>query len=164
VARVKGVKAVAEEIEVKLPFDTERDDEDIAAAAVERLAWDSSVPGDAVKVRVEKGWVTLSGKVDWHYQKEAAAHDIGALHGVVGVSNQILINPTVDAQDVAADITHALHRSWYYDPNTIKVTAQGGKIKLTGNVTTWNARDLAETTAWSAPGATSVENDIRVIS
>jgi osmotically-inducible protein OsmY len=68
VGRVKGVKAVAEEIEVKLPFDVERDDEDIASAAIERLAWDSSVPRDAVKVRVEKGWVTLSGKVDWHYQ------------------------------------------------------------------------------------------------
>ena len=73
VGRVKGVKSVAEEIEVKLPFDIERGDEDIASAAIERLAWDSSVPRDAVKVRVEKGWVTLSGKVDWHYQKEAAA-------------------------------------------------------------------------------------------
>ena len=71
VGRVKGVKAVAEEIEVKLPFDIERGDEDIAAAAIERLAWDSSVPRDAVNVRVEKGWVTLSGKVEWHYQKEA---------------------------------------------------------------------------------------------
>ena len=160
--RVKGVKAVAEEIEVKLPFDIERGDEDIAAAAIERLAWDSSVPRDAVKVRVEKGWVTLSGDVDWHYQKEAAAHGVGTLHGVIGVSNQILIKPAVNTKDVAADITLALHRSWYYDPNTIKVSAQGGKIKLTGNVTTWNARDLAGTTAWSSPGATSVENDIHV--
>jgi osmotically-inducible protein OsmY len=162
VGRVKGVKAVAEEIEVKLPFDIERSDEDIASAAIERLAWDSSVPRDAVNVRVEKGWVTLSGKVEWHYQKEAAAHEIGSLHGVVGVSNQILIKPAVDTRNVAAEITLALHRSWYYDPNTIKVSAEGGKIKLTGNVTSWNARDLAGTTAWSSPGATSVENDIRV--
>ena len=161
-ARVKGVKAVAEEIEVKLPFDIKRGDEDIAAAAIERLAWDSSVPRDAVKVRVEKGWVTLSGKVDWHYQKEAAAHGVGTLHGVIGVSNQILIEPVVNSRDVAADITRALHRSWYYDPNTIEVSAQGGKIKLTGDVTSWSARDLAGITAWSAPGATSVENDIRV--
>src|SRR5271154_319966 len=71
-ARVKGVKAVAEEIVVKLPFDIERDDEDIAAAAIERLAWDSSIPRDAIKVRVEKGWVTLSGDVDWYYQRQAA--------------------------------------------------------------------------------------------
>jgi osmotically-inducible protein OsmY len=164
VGRVKGVKAVAEEIEVKLPFDVERSDEDIAAAAIERLAWDSSVPRDAVMVRVEKGWVTLSGKVDWHYEKEAAALGVGTLHGVIGVSNQILIKPVVDTRDVAADITLALHRSWYYDPNTIKVSAQGGEIKLTGNVTTWNARDLAETAAWSAPGATFVKNDIHVVS
>jgi osmotically-inducible protein OsmY len=162
VGRVKGVKSVAEEIEVKLPFDIERGDEDIASAAIERLAWDSSVPRDAVKVRVEKGWVTLSGKVDWHYQKEAAALGVGTLHGVIGVSNQILIEPAVDTRDVAADITRALHRSWYYDSNTIQVSAQGGKIKLTGNVTSWNARDLAGTTAWSAPGA--VENDIHVVS
>ena len=71
-ARVKGVKAVAEEIEVKLPYDIRRGDEDIAGAAIERLAWDSSVPSDAVEIRVEKGWVTLNGEVDWQFQKEAA--------------------------------------------------------------------------------------------
>ena len=161
-ARVKGVKAVAEEIHVKLPFNIKRDDEDIAAAAVDRLVWDSSVPRDAVKVNVEDGFVTLSGEVDWNFQKEAAALDVSALHGVVGVSNQLLIKPRVDALNVSDSITRALKRSWYYDPNTIKVTAPGGSIKLTGKVTTWNARDLAETAAWSAPGATSVENDIRV--
>ncbi len=163
-ARVKGVKAVAEEIEVKLPFDIERGDEDIAAAAIERLAWDSSVPRDAVKVRVETGWVTLSGDVDWHFQKEAAAQNVRVLHGVVGVSNQLGIKPRINASNVSDEITRALHRSWFYDPNTIKVSAQGGKIKLTGDVTTWNARDLAGTTAWSAPGATSVENDIHIVS
>jgi osmotically-inducible protein OsmY len=162
-ARIKGVLAVAEEIEVKLPFDIERSDEDIAAAAIERLAWDSSVPRDAVEVRVEKGWVTLTGEVDWYFQKEAAAQNIRVLHGVVGVSNQLGIRPSVNASDVSEDIGRALHRSWFYDPNTIKVTAHAGKIKLTGAVTTWNARALAGTTAWSAPGVTSVENDIRVV-
>jgi osmotically-inducible protein OsmY len=161
-ARVKGVKAVAEEIEVKLPFDIERSDEDIAAAALERLAWDSSIPRDAVKVYVEKGWVTLNGDVDWHYQKEAAAQNIRVLHGVVGVSNQLGIKPTIDASNVSDEITRALHRSWYYDPNSIKVTAERGEIRLMGNVTSWNARSLAGATAWSAPGATAVENDIRV--
>jgi len=153
---------VAEEIEVKLPFDIVRSDEDIAAAAVERLGWDSSVPRDAVEVRVERGWVTLSGEVDWNFQRDLAGKDIGALHGVVGVSNRLVIKPVIVASNVTEDIARALRRSWYYDPNSIKVTAQGGKIKLTGNVSTWNARDLAGTTAWSAPGATSVENDIRV--
>src|SRR5271163_1415526 len=86
-ARVKGVKAVAEEIEVRLPFDVKRGDEEIAAAAVDRLSWDVSVPRDAVKVTVENGQITLTGKVDWHYQKEAAAHDVRGLFGVTGVSD-----------------------------------------------------------------------------
>ena len=161
-ARVKGVKAVAEEIQVKLPYDIKRGDESIAGAAVERLAWDSSVPPDSVEIRVEKGWVTLNGEVDWYFQKEAAARAIQTLIGVVGVSNLIEIKPTVNADDLGQNITRALHRSWFYDSDTIKVSAQGGKIKLTGQVSTWNARDLAGATAWSAPGATFVENDIAV--
>ena len=161
-ARVKGVKAVAEDIEVKLPYDIRRGDEDIARAAVERLAWDASVPCDAIEIKVETGWVTLNGEVDWNFQKEAAAQAVRTLIGVVGVSNQINIKPTLNADDVGQNIARALHRSWFYDPNTIKVSTQGGKIKLTGQVTTWNARDLAGKTAWSAPGATSVENDISV--
>lgn len=161
-ARVKGVRAVAEDIAVKLPYDIRRDDEDIAGAAVERLAWDASVPPDTVEIRVEKGWITLNGKVDWQFQKEAAGQAVRTLIGVVGVSNQIDIKPSVNADDVGQNITRALHRAWFYDPNTIKVSSQGGDIKLTGRVTTWNARDLAGRTAWSAPGATSVENDIAV--
>ncbi len=161
-ARVKGVKAVAEEIEVKLRYDVTRGDESIAGAAIERLAWDSSVPPGAIEIRVEKGWITLNGEVDWYFQKEAAAQAVRTLIGVVGVSNLIEIKPTVNADDVGQNITRALHRSWFCDPNTIRVSAQGGEIKLTGQVTTWNARDLAGATAWSAPGAISVENEISV--
>ena len=161
-ARVKGVKAVAGEIAVKLRDDVRRGDENIARAAVERLVWDATVPPDAVEIKVEKGWVTLNGEVDWQFQKEAAAQAVRTLIGVVGVSNQIEIKPTVNADDVGQNIMRALHRTWFYDPNTIKVSAQGGKIKLTGQVTTWNARDLAGATAWSAPGATFVENEIAV--
>ena len=122
----------------------------------------SSVPPDAVEIRVEKGWVTLNGKVDWQFQKEAATQALRTLIGVIGISNQVEIKPTVNADDVSQNITRALHRSWFYDPNTIKVCTQGSKIELTGQVTTWNARDLAGKTAWSAPGVTSVENDIAV--
>ena len=161
-ARVKGVKALAEELAVRLPYDVTRDDEDIAAAAADRLSWDSSLPHNAIKVTVEKGWVTLNGKVDWNYQRDSAAQYVYGLLGVISVSNQIEVKPTVSAANITDDIGRALHRSWFYDPNSIKVTAQGGKIKLTGEVTTWNARDLAGATAWSAPGATSVENDIAV--
>ena len=161
-SRVKGVKAVVEEIEVKLPYDVKRSDEDIAAAAVDRLGWNSTIPNGAVQVKVEKGWITLSGTVDWQFEKSAAELDVRALSGVIGVSNQVLVSPTVSASSVKDDIEQALRRSWYYDPDTIQVNAIGGKIKLTGNVTTWNARRLAGMTAWSAPGASSVDNAITV--
>jgi osmotically-inducible protein OsmY len=161
-SRVKGVKAVAEEIEVKLPFDIKRSDEDIAAAAVDRLGWNSSLPADAIMVKVQKGWVTLSGNVGWHFEMEVAENDVRALSGVIGVSNQVVVKPPVNASNVKNDIEQALRRSWYYDPDTIQVAAQGGKITLSGKVSTWNARRLAGSTAWSAPGATTVENDITV--
>ena len=102
--RVRGVKAVAEEIEVRLAFETSRSDDEIAAAAIDRLAWDVSVPRDAVKVNVEQGWVTLSGEVQWHYQKEAAGQDVQRLWGVTGLSNQISITPVIDTANVSDDI------------------------------------------------------------
>jgi osmotically-inducible protein OsmY len=161
--RVKGVKAVAEDIEVRLPFERQRGDDDIAAAAIERLSWDVSVPHDAVKVSVEKGWVTLSGQVDWNYQKEAAEQDVRPLHGVVGVSNQTKIKVRVDAPNVSDEIIRALRRSWYYNPDAIKVSADGGRVRLSGTVHSWHERQVASITAWGAAGTTSVENDITVI-
>jgi osmotically-inducible protein OsmY len=164
VRRVKGVKAIAEEIEVRLPYATKRSDEEIAGAAIGRLEWDVSVPRDTIKVTVDKGRVTLTGEVDWNYQKDAASLDVRPLFGVVGVINQITIKPTtVNTSNISENIVHALHRSWFFDPKTISVSAQGGKIRLTGTVRTWHDRQVAAATAWSAPGATAVENDIAVI-
>jgi osmotically-inducible protein OsmY len=160
--RVKGVKAVAEEIEVRLPSDTKRTDAEIAAAAINRLAWEVSVPRDAVKVSVEQGWITLTGQVDWHFQQEAAERDIRGLFGVVGVSNLTTIKPIADASKISDDITHALHRAWF-DPKTIMVKAEGGKIRLTGTVHSWYDRQLAAETAWAAPGATAVDNQIAIV-
>ena len=161
-SRVKGVKAVAEEIEVRLPFDQRRTDENIAAAAINRMDWDVAVPEAGVEVKVENGWLTLTGLVDWHYQRQAAERDVRNLMGVVGVSNQIGIKPKVDAANLSDDILHALNRSWFFDPKTITVTAQGGKVKLTGTVRSWHDREVAEKTAWAAPGVTSVENKIMI--
>lgn len=160
--RVKGVKAVAEEIEVRLPFETKRSDEEIAAAAIERLSWNVSVPKDSVQVRVEKGWVTLTGQVEWWFQKDAAARDIRPLHGVVGVSDQTTIKPRVNTAGLTDDITHALHRSWFFDPEQVHVRAEGGKVMLTGTVHSSYERQIAGRTAWAAPGATNVVNDIAV--
>jgi osmotically-inducible protein OsmY len=159
--RVKDVKAVAEEIEVKLPFSVKHGDSEIADAAVNRLAWDSSVPKDAVKITVSKGWVTLTGDVHWHYQHDAAADAVRTLWGVIGVSNQIAIKPQANAGDIKSDIMSALNRSWF-SPEKIDVSAYDGKVTLTGTVAYWDERALAGTTAWAAPGVTSVTNDIRV--
>jgi osmotically-inducible protein OsmY len=161
--RVKGVKAVAEELEVYLPFDNRRDEADLAAAAIERLAWDVSVPRDSVAVNVESGWITLSGQVGWHYQKDAAERDVRQLVGVLGLTSQIAITPSVNTSSISDDIMHALHRSWFFDPQTITVSARGGNVRLSGTVQSWRDRQIAAETAWAAPGTTSVENDIAVI-
>lgn len=160
-SRVQGVKALAEELEIRLPFNIKRSDEEIAAAAVSRLSWDISVPKDAAKVKVEKGFVTLTGQVDWHYQKDSAADAIRSLSGVTGVANQITTKPRPNTATISDDIMHALHRSWFFDDN-IKVSAEGGKVHLTGSVDSWTDRQTAASTAWAAPGTTSVVNDIHI--
>ncbi len=159
--RVKGVKGVADEIEVKLPFDVKRSDDDIARAAVERLAWDSALPKDAVKVAVQNGWITLTGEVGWRFEHDAAMQDVRWLWGVAGVSNQIAIKSQVNTHDLKSDITAALHRSWF-EPAGIEVSAEGGMVKLSGRVKSWSEREMVDAAAWAAPGATGVENYLTV--
>ncbi len=159
--RVKGVKAVAEEIEVHLPYTIKRTDEDIALAASNRIAWDTTVSQFGIKVMVEKGWVSLTGQVDWQYQRYDAEHTVRNLLGVVGVSNQISIKPRVNTSHISEDIRHALHRTWY-DYDRINVTAQDNKVKLTGTVHNWHDWQLASTTAWAAPGTIAVDNEIAI--
>ncbi len=159
--RVNDVKAVAEEIEVRLPFNVKHGDDDIAAAALDRLKWESSIPKGAVKVQVEHGRVTLTGQIDWHYQAEAAVIAIRGLWGVVSVSNEITVKPKPNASAIRENIIKALDRSWF-DPASIEVTASGGNVKLTGNVNSWYERDEAVSAAWAAPGTTSVENRLLV--
>jgi len=156
VMRVKGVKAVAEALKVRLPSEAHRTDEDIAAAAVQRLDWNISLPVKRIHVRVE------AGQVDHHFQKEAAADDVRHLTGVRGVSNLIEVTTLIDTANISDDIAHALHRSWFFDPDTIKVRADGGKVTLTGTVRTPHDRRAAAATAWTEPGVTEVENDLIV--
>jgi osmotically-inducible protein OsmY len=158
-SRVKGVEAVVENIEVRLAFDAKRSDADIAAAVVNRLEWDVCVPRDAVEVKVEDGWITLSGEVDWNFQRAAAAQDVRRLLGVTGVTNQITLKPPIDVLQVRGNLMHALNRSWS-DSRNITVTANGATVRLTGTVRSPHDRDIAVATAWSAPGATAVENDL----
>jgi osmotically-inducible protein OsmY len=119
------------------------------------------VPADAVKVKVEKGWITLTGEVDWRYQQEAALNDVRELWGVIGVTNDMTIRHKPNAADIRDKILLALDRSWF-DPASIAVTAESGKVKLTGKVHSWSERDEAGSAAWAAPGTTRVENDLLV--
>jgi len=160
--RVAGVKAVVEQLSVRYPFETP-DDDDIAASATQALSWDMEVPEDKVSIKVEKGWITLSGNVDWYFQSSAAEADVRKLRGVVGVTNDIHIKPRVQALDVKNKIKAAFARSSQFDGNNISVAADGGKVTLTGNVDSWYERTLAEDTAWSAPGVTQVEDRLTVL-
>lgn len=161
--RVKGVNAVAEEIEVRLPFERQRSDDEIAAAVIDRIAWDVSIPSGMVKVKVEQGFVTLSGQANSYHQKDAAGREVRPLFGVTGLSNEIMISPAVDVKSLSDEITHALNRSWFFDPKTITVNTQGGNVHLTGTVHTQHERQLAAATAWSAPGTITLRNDIAIL-
>ena len=161
--RVKGVLAVAEDIEVRPAVDDRQTDADIAAAALERLAWDSTVRGQKVELTVQDGWITLSGEVDWAYQRESAEQALHTLHGVTGISNLVAIRKTVDAGNISDEIMHALHRSWFFDPRTIAVSAEGGSVVLTGTARSPHERQLAAATAWAAPGVTDVRNEVVIV-
>lgn len=149
---------MAEKIEVKQPYSVKHGD---AAIAVHCLARDASVPKDAIKVAVSNGWLALTGNVHWHCQHDAAANAVRTLWGVLGVSNQIAIKPVANAENIRSDIISPLNRSWF-TPENIDVTASDGIVTLTGTVEYRDERALAATTAWAAPGLTSVTNDIRV--
>jgi osmotically-inducible protein OsmY len=160
--RVKGVKAIAEEIEVRLPSDLKRADDEIAARAVDILKWQVEVPADRIRVKVEKGIVTLSGEVDWQFQKTEADHVVHKLSGVVGVLNQIRIASPVYAVEVKEKIEKALQRSAELEASRITVGIEGGRVILKGRVHAWYERDIAERAAWSAPGVTEVHDRITI--
>jgi osmotically-inducible protein OsmY len=160
--RIFGVKAVAQELEVRYPFTPAEGDDDVAKRVLQTLSWDMFVPRDKVKVKIEKGYVTLSGDLDWQYQRESAEHAVRRLSGVVGVSNQIVIKPTVKAADVRDKIKAAFGRSSEIDADDITITTDGGKVTLSGQVKTYHERFLAQSKAWSAPGVTQVEDLLTV--
>ncbi|MGH7867888.1 MAG: BON domain-containing protein [Candidatus Dormibacteraceae bacterium] len=162
--RVRGVKAVANDLEVRLPGSAERTDADIAATVVRALKWDNLVPADRINVTVSKGWVTLKGEVEWQYQKKSAEQDVRKLWGVKGVSNFITVKPNVRAAEVKEKIEQALIRNAETDAERLTVDVEGSKVVLEGTVSSWAERDEAERAAWSAPGVTSVENRITVAS
>ena len=158
--RVSGVKALAVEIDVKLGPLGQRNDGDIASSAANMLAWATTVPDDAVKVRVEGGWVTLSGQVEWQYQKQAAADAVRYLSGVKGISDLISIKPKVKTSVVKADIEAALKRQAAQDAKDINVRVDGSKVTLTGSIRSFAEREFVTDTAWGAPGVHSVVDEM----
>ena len=161
-SKVKGVKAIANEIEVKLPSSSTRPDPEIARAAVDALSWNISVPNDRIKVKVDKGWITLEGDVDWYYQKEAAERAVRYLTGVKGVYNLITLRARPVPSDVKGKINAALQRGAQFDAEHITVEVEGTKAILRGTVRSYAEMRDAERAARNAAGVTEVENRLTV--
>jgi osmotically-inducible protein OsmY len=160
--RVLGVKAVANDVEVRPLGTGVRADTDIAQTALDALRWKSHHAGDRLKVSVSKGWVTLEGDVDWHYQKGAAEEAVRPLLGVRGVLNQIVIKPSASAAEVKTRIEASFKRTAELDAKKVRVETRDGKVTLKGEVRSWAELEGSERTAWAAPGVTAVDNQLVV--
>jgi osmotically-inducible protein OsmY len=156
--RVRGVRAIAQEIQVRYPSDKKTSDDEIAKRAANILAWDTRVPGEVIQIKVQNGWVTLTGTVEWQYQRVAAESDIRKLSGVIGVSNEIELKPQVKAPDVRNKILSALKRNAEIEADSIRVSVNGDEVTLEGRVHDWYERIVIERAAWSAPGVKHVHD------
>jgi osmotically-inducible protein OsmY len=160
---VAGVKAVVEKIEIRFAGNSfTRDDNEIASEVVDAFKWNNEVPNDKVKVKVERGWLTLEGEVEWNFQKDAAKKAVSNLSGVAGVTNNIKIKSDIGDQIEERDIERALDRNWSLSDLEIVVKVSGTKVTLTGTVDSWYQKSEAARIAWNAPGVRLVENDLVV--
>lgn len=160
---VLGVRAVAEEIHVKFSTSLEKNDEDLAGEIISSMKWDWSVPNDKVQVKVENGWVTIDGSVEWNYQKEAARSCAANLIGVKGVTNNVTVKAKSNDAIEQADIEKALSRSWMVDDHNIQVKVNGNRVVLRGAVESIFEKDEAARLAWNAPGVNEEDNELAVI-
>ena len=161
-SRVKGVKAIANDLEVRLPSSSNRPDPEIARAAVDALTWNISVPRDRVQVRVEDGWVTLEGDVDYYYQREAAERAVRSLPGVKGITNRLTVKAHPTPADVKKQIKDALSRGAQFDADRITVEVVGSKAILRGTVRSYAEFRDAERAARNAPGIIEVQNELTI--
>jgi osmotically-inducible protein OsmY len=161
-SRVRGVRAIANDLDVRLPSASTRQDTDIARAAADALDWNIAVPKGRIKARVENGWVTLEGDVDWNFQKEAAERSVRSITGVKGVTSLITVRVRPTPSDVKQKIADALERGAQFDAERITVEVDGNKAILRGTVRSFAERRDAERAAFNAPGITEVENRLLV--
>jgi len=160
VRRVKGVRGIARDIEVRTPGSHRSADDQIARRALDMIAWNTAIPEDAVQVDVQNGWITLLGNVAWQYQKMAAEDAIKGLMGVYGIANEIKVTGQASAADVKKLIESALKRSAEVEAKAISVKVQNGTVILAGPVKAWSERNAAVRAAWSAPGVNRVEDHL----
>ncbi len=158
--RVFGVQALAVEMDVKLPGISERSDADIAQSVKNVLLWTAVLPRDSVRVLVEKGWVTLTGEVNWNYQRISAKQAVRYLLGVKGVSDQITIKSTVTVASIKDDIQSALKRRFRSDGNHITISVNGGDVTLSGTVHSWADRNMVTHAAWGTAGVHKVTDNL----
>jgi osmotically-inducible protein OsmY len=161
VRRVKGVAALSEDLQVDLPAVHRRDDADVARACAEALHWDAWLPR-TVAVTVQDGYVTLSGLVDWDYQRGEAENTIRRILGVRGINNEVRLRPRIATAQIALEISRAFQRNAQLGANAITVTADRGTVTLRGRVRNWTEWAAATRAAWSAPGVAAVDNELTV--
>jgi osmotically-inducible protein OsmY len=162
VMRVKGVLAVAEEVEVRLPTERKTTDEDVAERIAHVLAWNITIPDHNIQAEVRHGLVTLTGEVDWQYQRENVRAQVANIAGVVGVTSLIKLRPRASSTDVKREITRALHRHANVEASHVEVTVEGSRVTLRGMVKSFPEKRLVEDAAWAVPGVTEVMDDLHV--
>jgi osmotically-inducible protein OsmY len=161
--RVKGVKAIAQKIEVRLPGDKQQNDDEIAQRALDIIAWSTSLPHDCIRVKVADGWVTLSGSVNWNYQREAAENEVRRLGGVKGITNDIKLASGVQVGDLKRRIVEALKRQAQIEAEAVHVDLVGDdQVRLEGRVDNWSELQAVKRAVWAAPGVRSVEDRLRI--
>jgi len=158
--RVSGVQALAVGLQVKLSALGQRSDTDIARSAQTALHWCSTCPSDSIQLMVENGWITLTGTVEWHFQKQAAVDALRYLIGVTGVSDQIAISPKTQSNAVKSDIEAALKRRATSEAQEIHVDVHGADVTLSGTVHSWAERELARHSAWGTKGVRQVVDNM----